>query len=81
MLTDRSRPFFKGAMTYLCARRARQSFHGLRTVFPVVVVVAESGALYTATTLATICLHFAQSNGAYAVLDVLPSLVVRIPYL
>lgn len=49
----------------------------IQVVLPVLLVVVESGAIYTMGMLSTIIAHAADSNSMFAVLDFMPSLIVR----
>ena len=47
------------------------------SLFPVMIVIIESGALYTSGIIAFLCTYLAGSNGQYPALDLITPLVVR----
>lgn len=64
-------------MAIWCAYNARKLRLGWSTLFPFIAVLVESGALYTAATLSALITHVVGSNAQFAVVQVLPSTVVR----
>lgn len=49
---------------------------GMSGMVPVIVVLAESGALYTSGIIAFLCTYIAGSNGQYPALDIITPLIV-----
>ncbi|THH14652.1 hypothetical protein EW146_g5706 [Bondarzewia mesenterica] len=48
---------------------------GLSSMMPVIIVLIESGALYTSSVIAMLCTYLAGSNGQYPALDLITPLV------
>lgn len=67
-----------GAIVAKIWRARRQVASASRTLFPVIAVIVESGAIYTTSVLGLLVAYLSNSNGQYTALDLVTPLVVSI---
>lgn len=60
---------------YTSSKNTHRYFSGSRSLFPIALVIVESGALYTSSLFAFLVVYLSKSNGQYPAVNMIPPLV------